>query len=109
MKKILVIDDERDFGLLMKNFFGSKNYDVHVAYTIEEGMKLLEKEKPDYIFLDNDMPDGAGWCQTEHILINYPNAQLNLISALGIPKTSTSSFRILEKPLQFEELDRIFE
>jgi DNA-binding response OmpR family regulator len=108
MKKIVVIDDEKDFGLLMKNFFSSKNFDVHVAYTIEDGMTLLEKEKPDFIFLDNDMPDGAGWCKTEQILSAYPNAQLNLISALGVPKTSASSFRILEKPLLMEDLNRIF-
>jgi DNA-binding response OmpR family regulator len=107
MKKIVVIDDEKDFALLMKNFFSSKNFDVHVAYTIADGMTLLEKEKPDYIFLDNDMPDGAGWCKTEQILMSYPNAQLNLISALGVPKTSASSFRILEKPILMEDLDRI--
>ena len=92
MKKIVVIDDEKDFGLLMKNFFGAKNYDVHVAYTIEEGMRLLEQEKPDYIFLDNDMPDGAGWCQTEHILINYPNAQLNLIRRVRCSEDFRFSF-----------------
>jgi DNA-binding response OmpR family regulator len=109
MKKILVIDDEQDFGLLMKNFFTSKNFDVHVAHTIADGMEMLAKEKPDYIFLDNDMPDGAGWSQTEYILFNYPNCQLNLISALGVPARQTGLFRILEKPLMFEELDRMFQ
>jgi DNA-binding response OmpR family regulator len=109
MKKILVIDDEQDFGLLMKNFFSSKNYDVRVAHTLADGMKMLAEEKPDYIFLDNDMPDGAGWNQTEFILFNYPNSQLNLISALGVPPRNAGMFRILEKPLMFEELDRMFQ
>jgi len=50
-----------------------------------------------------------GWGETEYILVNYPTSQLNLISALNIPKTSTSSFRILEKPLRWEELNEMFD
>lgn len=107
-KKILLIDDEEDFGLLMKNFFASKNYDVYHALTIEDGMKQLDEIKPEYVLLDNNLPDGLGWGKTEYILVNYPKTQLNLISAYHVPKTSSSSFRILEKPLQLEELSKLF-
>jgi DNA-binding NtrC family response regulator len=108
-KKLLVIDDEQDFGFLMKSFFTPRNFDVYIAFTLEEGMRMLKDEKPDVIFLDNNLPDGLGWGKTEYILVNYPLAQLNLISALNIPKTSTSSFRILEKPLRWEELKEMFD
>ena len=57
-KKVLIIDDEEDFGMLMKRFFSQKNYDVYVAYTISDGMKLLNEVLPDIIFLDNNLPDG---------------------------------------------------
>ncbi|MBT1687483.1 response regulator [Dawidia soli] len=107
-RKILLIDDERDFGILMKNFFSQKNYEVYHAQTLAEGMKLLEQEKPDFIFLDNNLPDGLGWGKTEYILVNYPLSQLNLISAYHVPKTSASSFRILEKPLVLEEINKMF-
>jgi DNA-binding NtrC family response regulator len=108
-RKILIIDDEKDFGFLMKSFFTPKNYDVHIAYTLEDGMKKLEEERPDIIFLDNNLPDGLGWGKTEYILYNYPLTKLNLISALNVPKTSSSTFRILEKPLRFEELKKLFD
>lgn len=108
-KKLLVIDDEEDFGFLMKSFFTPRNFDVFIAFTLEEGMRILTEEKPDVVFLDNNLPDGLGWGQTEFILANYPLTQLNLISALNIPKTSTSSFRILEKPLRWEELKLMFD
>ena len=108
-KKILVIDDEKDFGFLMKSYFSPKNYDVYIAHTLEEGMKMLDEENPDVIFLDNNLPDGLGWGKTEYILMHHPLVQLNLISALNVPKTSASSFRILEKPFGFEELQRIME
>ena len=107
-KKVLIIDDEEDLGLLMKRFFFPRKIDVYVAHTIAEGMKLLEEQNPDFIFLDNNLPDGLGWGKTEYILLNYPQTQLNLISALDVPKTTASSFRILEKPLLLEELTKMF-
>ena len=107
-KKVLIIDDEEDLGLLMKRFFFTRKIDVYVAHTIAEGMKLLEEQNPDFIFLDNNLPDGLGWGKTEYILDKYPQTQLNLISALDVPKTTTSSFRILEKPLLLEELTKMF-
>lgn len=107
-KKVLIIDDEEDLGLLMKRFFFTRKIDVFVAHTIAEGMKLLEEQNPDFIFLDNHLPDGLGWGKTEYILDKYPQTQLNLISALDVPKTTASSFRILEKPLLLEELTKMF-
>jgi DNA-binding response OmpR family regulator len=108
-KKVLIIDDEVDFGFLMKRFFTTRKYDVFIAHTMEEGMKLMEEQRPDCIFLDNNLPDGLGWSQTEYILSHYPQSQLNLISALDAPKTSASSFRILEKPIPMEDLTKMFD
>lgn len=109
MKKILVIDDEVDFGLLVKNFFTARNFKVSVAHNIRQGMKYLETERPDYLFLDNDLPDGAGWTKTQFIIENYPNTQIHLISALGAPRRFTSSFRMHEKPIALEELARMLD
>lgn len=107
-KKVLIIDDEVDFGVLMQSFFSRKNYDVFVAHTIEDGMKTLEEQKPDFVFLDNNLPDGLGWGKTEFILVNYPATQLNLISAMDVPKTSASNFHILYKPALRDELAKMF-
>ena len=108
LKKVLIIDDEEDFGFLMKCFFTQKNFEVFVAYTIADGMKILLEQKPDIIFLDNNLPDGYGWDKTEYILTTFPQTQLNLISALNVPKTSASSFRILEKQMLLKELPKMF-
>jgi len=107
-KKVLIIDDEEDLGILFRHFFNPKHIDVYVAHTIADGMRLLEEQNPDFLFLDNNLPDGLGWGKTEYILINYPRTKLNLISALNAPKTSSSTFRILEKPLLLEELTKMF-
>jgi CheY-like chemotaxis protein len=107
-KKVLIIDDEKDFGLLMKKFFTSTDCELYLAHSLADGLKILEEEKPDYIFLDNNLPDGFGWGKTDFILQHYPQTQLNLISALEVPKTSASSFRILYKPFLKDELTKMF-
>lgn len=108
-KTILIIDDEKDFGLLMQHHFASKNYQVLLAYNIADGMKYLQTEKPDYIFLDNNLPDGYGWGVTDYILANHPGARLNLISGLNAPKTSSTTFKILEKPISWDDINKIVE
>lgn len=103
-KKVLLVDDDEDFGILMKKLLSNENVEFFVAHTLTEGMLMLEKEHPEYIFLDNMLPDGSGWEKTEFILNNYPQTHLNLLSGLNVPKTSSSTFRIIEKPLSLEEL-----
>lgn len=103
-KKVLLVDNDEDFGILMKKLLINENVDFLVARTLNEGMRMLEKEHPEYVFLDNKLPDGSGWEQMEFILHNYPQIHLNLLSGLSVPKTSASTFRILEKPLSMEEL-----
>jgi CheY-like chemotaxis protein len=107
-KKVLIIDDEADFGVLMKSFFVQRHFEVYVAHTIAEGMRILDEEKPDIIFLDNQLPDGLGWGKAEFILLHHPQVTLNLISALDVPVTSASGFRILHKPDLRDELVRMF-
>ena len=103
-KKVLLVDDDLDFGILMKKLLINENVELFVAHTLSEGMKMLEKEHPEFVFLDNILPDGSGWEQTEFILNNYPQISLNLLSGLTVPKTSASTFRIFEKPLSMQDV-----
>lgn len=103
LSKILLIDDDKDFGLILSYFFADKPFQFYVAHSLAEGMAMLEKIRPDHIFLDNGLPDGFGWEKTDFILDTYPLVQLNLLSALIVPINSTHTFRILEKPISTEK------
>ena len=109
IERVLIIDDETDFCLLMKNYFIRKNYEVHIFHTLAEGMKNLEKIKPDIIFLDNNLPDGLGWEKTEYICQNFPNTRINLISAYKYDQSFSdklTSVRIWEKPISLTDLNK---
>ena len=109
VKSVLIIDDETDFCLLMKNYFVRRNYDVYIFHTLEEGMRNLEKINPDIIFLDNNLPDGLGWEKTEFIRQNFPNTLINLISAYQYDHSYSeklTSVRIWEKPISLSDLNK---
>ena len=107
-KKVLIIDDETDFCLLLKNYFVRKNYEVHISHTLSDGMHTLESIHPDILFLDNNLPDGLGWEKAEFITQHYSKTQVNLISAYQYNSSLTEQFpsvKIWEKPINISELN----
>ena len=108
LKKILVIDDEVDFCFLLKTYLSKKNYEILLANTLEQGMRSLESETPDIVFLDNNLPDGLGWDKIGFIRDAYPRIELNLISAYqySLPFSDSHHLKIWEKPLDLRQLDK---
>lgn len=106
-KKILIIDDEPDLCLLMKSYFIKKNYEVHSASTLQEGLDQMKKLSPDILFLDNNLPDGLGWHKVESFLHVNPSLRLFLMS--GYPPTFPDipgfSYEVLIKPISFADLE----
>ncbi len=51
-KKILVIDDDPEICDALTEILSENNYDVITALNTEDGLKLLENEKPDLLILD---------------------------------------------------------
>ena len=101
-KKILIIDDEVDFCLIMKGYFSKKNYEVIVAYNLQNGLFLINEERPDILFLDNNLPDGQGWKYVDQIVEKNPHLLIYLISAHQSRSSFISSNKnimVWEKPM----------
>lgn len=60
-KKILLIDDEKDFCFFVKgNLESTGEFEVITTTSGKEGIKLACGEKPDLILLDLNMPEMSG-------------------------------------------------
>ena len=59
--KILLIDDEEDFVLLMTKKLESEGYDVISAYNGEEGIARAKADKPNLVICDLKMPAKDGF------------------------------------------------
>jgi len=110
--KILIIDDEKDYCMIMKSYFVRKKHEVFLANTLKDGLKALEEKKPDILLLDNNLPDGKGKDQIDPLLKQYPSLQIYLISAYH-QKTDFiephKNLTVWEKPILLSLLDETFQ
>ena len=56
MKRILVVDDEKDVRNLLKETLKSKDYEILQAGTGEDALVISRKMRPDVILMDIMMP-----------------------------------------------------
>ncbi len=60
MKKVLIVEDDKDFLWILRQSFNNQPFFVIYAEDGEEGLVLVEKEKPDLIVVDILMPKMNG-------------------------------------------------
>ncbi len=105
--KILIIDDEVDLCILMKNYLVRKDFEVYYAHTLNEGMRLMQEIVPDILFLDNNLPDGTGWNRTDYFFSVNPSLRLFLMSGYqpNLPDSGLNSYSVIYKPISFSDLE----
>ncbi len=109
MRKVLIIDDEIDLCILLKNFLTRRHFEVETSHKLGDGIKQAMEFCPDIIFLDNNLPDSQGWNKAEWFLDELPAVCIYLISAF---KTSAAlpvnpRLKILEKPLSLKLIEKL--
>lgn len=82
MKKILLVDDEKDIVEFLKYNLEQNNFSVVVGYNGEEALQLLS-EKPDLIILDVMMPklDGFVTCKKIRERNEFKNVPIMFLTA----------------------------
>ena len=60
-KKILIVDDDRDFVDILKHNLEKREYDVAYAYDGRAGIQKVKIERPDLIILDIMLPEVDGY------------------------------------------------
>lgn len=80
--KVLIIEDELLFARQMENWLKDKVAKVFVSTTSENGSFYLSQEKPDIIFLDNQLPGLNGLDVIELYKEKSPNSTLVLMSSV---------------------------
>ena len=83
MKKIMVVDDEKDLLALVKEYLKRAGYDVEVTTSCKEGANILTSFKPHLIFLDINVgsEDGREMCKQIKSLAEHKHIPIVLISA----------------------------
>lgn len=109
--KILIVDDEEDFCMIMKSYFERKGMEVFLAFNLSKGLDMIQEKNPDILFLDNNLPDGEGWAKTSDILNQNPSLKINLVSAYKEKTNEYDGFSnvfVWEKPISIKRLEEVF-
>ena len=114
MKKIMLVDDEKDQIFSIKTGFEQEYPNEYEIIGVESGKKcieLLEKnEKPDLILLDIMMPGMDGWEVFDKIKANQIWRKIPIIFLTarsdGLAKSAGSMIAddYIEKPIDIQEL-----
>jgi response regulator of citrate/malate metabolism len=116
---IVIIEDERDLGILMRNFLVKQlNSDspaiIKLATSLSEGLHCIKQMKPDWVFIDNNLPDGKGINEIQGIKTfgDKPN-HTRVVMMSAMTNLREEAFRngadfFLDKPISFVEVQNLF-
>jgi len=111
MPILLVIDDEKDVCDFSKVYFEGHNIKVFCATSGEEGLNILNNQKPDIILLDIRMKGMNGIEVLKRIKETNNKADVIMVTALDdmnlmedAKKFGASDY--VTKPLVLEELEK---
>jgi DNA-binding NtrC family response regulator len=107
--RILVIDDDPLMLDLARYHLQTSGYDVAIAETAEEGLRLIQEQPTDLALTDLFLPDVNGITLVEQLRTASPSTVIIMITGHGSVSTAVDAmkagaFSFIEKPVDFEHL-----
>jgi len=110
-KKVLVVDDDPNVGLLISAVLKKHNYTVTALSDSGEVMAFLRENKPDIILLDLRMPGIDGYALCKHVREAPDTRDIPIIILSGVSETEAKVTTIelgaddfITKPFDVREL-----
>jgi two-component system nitrogen regulation response regulator NtrX len=106
---ILVVDDEVCICQSLKAILSDEGYQVLVAGSGEEAIKVVEEEMPQLVLLDIWLPGIDGLETLKAIKAAHPNVLVIMMSGHGtietaVKATKLGAFDFIEKPLSLDKV-----
>ena len=104
--KIAIVDDEQDLCFLLSSMLRAQGFEVESFYTLKSAMTGIGRLRPEWIILDNNLPDGLGWEHTGKIRETVPHVNIINISANPDSKRTDTSAGVhyLIKPINVNSI-----
>jgi len=108
-KKVLVVEDEGEIGLLLNMILNEKDFELDYVSNLLSADEYLQKEEPSVIILDNKLPDGFGVDFISYIKKKYSDIKIIMISGFASAKDvalANGADMFFEKPFSKDELNK---
>ena len=106
-KKILVVEDEGEMGLLLNIILNERNFELDYVNNLLSADEYLQQQQPSVIILDNKLPDGFGVDFISYLKKKYPNIKIVMISGFASARDvalENGADLFIEKPFTKEKL-----
>ncbi|HPD56212.1 MAG TPA: sigma-54 dependent transcriptional regulator [Smithellaceae bacterium] len=108
-ENILIVDDEESICQTLKGILSDEGYNVLVAGSGEDALKIMEDELPQLVMLDIWLPGIDGLETLKRIKAQYPDVMVIMMSGHGtietaVKATKLGAFDFIEKPLSLEKV-----
>ncbi|MEZ4859240.1 MAG: response regulator transcription factor [Flavobacteriaceae bacterium] len=108
-QKILLVEDDPALGYLLREYLTMNDFDISLAKTAAEAMKLLENHDFNLTVLDIMLPDKDGFELAKSIKNLHPNIPFVFLTAKSLKIDVLKGFSLgavdyLKKPIDEEEL-----
>jgi two-component system OmpR family response regulator len=107
-KKLLVVEDEGQIGLVLNMILSERNFDLDYVNNLLDAQEYLEKNKPSLVILDNKLPDGFGVDFISYIKKKYPSIKIIMISGFSTARDvalANGADMFLEKPFSMDNVN----
>ena len=110
MKKILVVDDEKDARWVLSKIFKTEGFNVVQAENGQKALKMIASSPPDVVLLDIKMPGGMDGIEVlKRLQASNSDIQVIIMTAYGDIKIAVKAMKLgaydfVTKPFEQEEL-----
>ena len=92
--KVLLAEDDRDFGNILSQYVTISGFDVILARDGKEAWELFNQDKPDICVLDVMMPEMDGFTLGEKIKESQPDVPLIYLTAKSLKEDIVRGLKI---------------
>ncbi|MBW6479447.1 MAG: sigma-54 dependent transcriptional regulator [Bacteroidales bacterium] len=109
MARILIVDDDVNFCIILKSYLGKKGFETDEAFSYHEAIGLIKVKSYDVILTDFRLPDKTGMELLTDISDNNPQSVVIIMTAyadirLAVKAIKLGAFEFVTKPVNPDEI-----
>lgn len=109
MAKILVVDDDSSFCIMLKSFLSRKGHDVTEAFSFEEALRTFRANPFDVVLSDFRLPDSSGLELLKEVKVLKPSVGVIIMTGYADIKMAVNTIKqgaydYVAKPINPDEI-----
>ena len=109
MERILIVEDDITYSLMLKSWLKRKGFEVETAGNIKDAQKILDNYQADLILSDLRLPDHDGICLLEWMNVKKKSIPLIIMTGYAEIQTAVQAMKLgakdyVSKPVNPDEL-----